>query len=178
MSHMLKCGVIARCALFPRYLMNDGTFSSASLVRFDKDKKRSGVMIMSVADRRRLDTSDKMHAYGCRAAENANKGKAERLERELERPGQTVHYIAYLDVAVERVVSIPATHYKIFVTARPENGLEEHCEIELSLMELSSPRAARNNEILSVAVKIYELLMEPVCHVCPEDSDLQDLLEA
>ncbi len=161
---------LAKCALYPRYL-RDGIFASEALLDLGKDGRGSKPpFVISCASRTLLPQVQQVHEFGCRRATKANERKAERLGRNLERPGETCHYRGFYDLLVGQVTGIPSNAYKIEVVLLPEDGEEAHCNIVLRPEEATKTQL--RTERTDILIQISARLRGPTLHISPSDLDL------
>jgi len=172
--------LIARCALFPKF-MQSGAFAPEAVVSpFSPMQFEDGTagFALSVGVRPLLPTTEAAHDFGCRVAKVANEDRAVREQRELKRPDETVHYRGFYDLKVGDVSSVPSDHFDLGVVHHPENGLQEHGHIELRLKDPALSKTKQRTYRTGVIAQIAMLLLNPQEHICPCDEDLREMLSA
>lgn len=117
-----------RAVLYPRFVVG-GAFADEALLNFTKMDDGT-CYALSLASRFLLGTDEGAHRYGRHAAEVANARFADRLGRAPSPPTEKVYYLGFYDLVCKDVHHLPMNHYSVSLKWRPENGIDEHFQIE------------------------------------------------
>lgn len=169
---------VARCVVFPR-AFEDGALLKEQVAVPQVDKMSDGLsgLIVSVGARTLLESDADVHVFGCKIAKLGNEKKAAKLQRELKRPEETSHYRGFYEILLSELESLDLGDFSVRVAHWPEDGLDEHCNLELAPNNKEiSKSALKKSAITEMAVEIASVLSDPRDHTCPEDQDICEYL--
>ncbi|MFO1104637.1 MAG: hypothetical protein U1E34_00950 [Amaricoccus sp.] len=126
---------------------------------------------ISVGRQSMLPTWPQVHDYGCRTATSSNAARMRRVTEGGEAWDDDKHrdyYVGSYRLSVERLASIRSDHHSIAVWHHPEEGLPEHCNIEI-VVENEVARKQLGHDRTEVIADIQSVLEDPNGHVCDYD---------
>ncbi|MDR7040579.1 hypothetical protein J2X36_005362 [Methylobacterium sp. BE186] len=171
---------IARCVIFPRAFVDGALMvEQVAVPQIDKMSDGRNGLLISVGARALLPSDAEVHCFGCKVADVGNTKKAEKLQRPLVRPDETSHYRGFYEILLSALYACDFGSFSVRVIHWPEDGLAEHCNIELVPEDAEvSKNALRKSAITEFAVEIASVLTDPREHVCPADLDVAEHLKA
>lgn len=148
--------------------------STGEYLRNADDKRYAEI---SVGRESMLPTWLQVHDYGCRTATSSNTAKMQRIAKAGQIWSDDQHrdyYIGSYRVSVERVLTIRSDHHSIVVWYHPEDGLPEHCNIEIVVEnEVGKDLSHDRTEVIA---DIHSILEDPNGHICDYDKEYEPLL--
>lgn len=172
--------VVVRSALLPKILAEDGMVAPQQVVAPFSPKVLLGGaegFALSVGWKALLPTPADVHDFGCRVAAVANVSAEERKGEPLVRGDETIHYRGSYELAVRDVMAVESEVFDIAVRHEPENGLDEHCDIELAPKDDSISKNKKSKARTGVIAQLFQVLRSPSEHICACDEDLREKLE-
>ena len=169
---------VVRSALVPRLFDDHGHVSARQIVAGFLPHVLSGGsngFALSVGWRDILQTQTNVHAYGCKVADAANVFVETKKQRPLE-VEEIVYYRGSYDLGVASIETVATENFILTVVLAPENGLNEHCNIEMQfLVPVSGSQERKSKTYATVALS--RLLKSPSEHVCAANEDVRQYLE-
>lgn len=172
---------VVRSALWPRVIeASSGLISQEQVVSPAGPKTfedGSSGYAVSVGRLSMLIDDDAVHDYGRRVANAANAFFEQKHNRPPVRPDETVHYRGSYDLGVGPISEVKSEVFLVVVEHFPENGLDEHCDIEFRPKDPNISGNKKKNARTGVIAQLMRLLRNPRPCILPEDDDLRDVLE-
>lgn len=172
---------VARAALWPRVLeASTGLVSTEQVVSPAGPKTLAdGVLgyAISVGRLALLPTDEAVHDFGRRVADAACADMTQRKGAPLIRPDETVHYRGSFDMPVKGIHAVTSEVFKLSVEPFPENGLDEHCDIEFQPKDPMTSGTKKKNARTGVIAQLALLLTNPRPTILPQDDDIRHLLD-
>lgn len=155
-----KTDYISRCIIFDRFFQSN-VHTDELLWVFGKTSETTGASHESAVLRRLSPKPDDVHSIGCAIARYQNVGRGDPP------PGDGRRYYCGFRTAAVSDIPIEGEGYRIKLTSLPENGVESHVDVAVTIT--AQGRSAKATRRTDAGIALAEQFGPPEPHICECD---------